>query len=89
MAPRALRTIRQSAFQDCKSLKRVQLNEGLEVLGTDDHPNGATWCGVFEGSAVESVLLPSTLKKIEYSAFEDCKKLKNISLPEGLEFIGE
>ena len=88
VAPRALRTIRQSAFQDCKSLKRVQLNEGLEVLGTDDHPDGKDWCGVFQGSAVEHVELPATLKKIEYSAFEDCRSLKNIALPEGLEFIG-
>ena len=38
---------------------------------------------------MESVLLPSTLKRIEYSAFEDCKGLKNIALPDSLEYIGK
>ena len=29
------------------------------------------------------------MKRIEYSAFEDCVNLKAILLPEGLEFIGK
>lgn len=33
--------------------------------------------------------LPRTLKRIEYSAFEDCRNLKGILLPERLEFIGK
>ena len=45
--------------------------------------------GVFEGSALENVELPKTLERIEYSAFEDCRNLEDILLPEGLEFIGE
>ena len=31
--------------------------------------------------------LPSTLKRIEYDAFRDCKGLKKVMLPEGLEVI--
>lgn len=31
--------------------------------------------------------LPSTLKRIEYDAFRDCKKLKRIRLPDSLETI--
>ena len=31
---------------------------------------------------------PSTLKKIEYRAFLDCNKLKLVSFPAGLEYIG-
>ena len=61
----------------------MRLNEGLEVLGSDEDG-----CGVFYESAFESVVLPSTLKRIEYGAFEDCKKLKIISIPKSLEFIG-
>lgn len=64
------------------------LNEGLEVLGTNDYPDDWNHCGVFRGSSVESVILPSTLKRIERYTFYDCKNLKNIRLPEGLEFIG-
>ena len=67
----------------------MRLNEGLEVLGTDEYPGGEDWCGVFHGSALESVELPSTLRRIEYSAFAYCARLKHIRLPEGLEVIGK
>lgn len=33
VAPTKLNTIGKSAFRDCKCLKRVELNDGLEVLG--------------------------------------------------------
>ena len=66
------------------------LNEGLETLGTNEYPDGdGGWCGVFEGSALERVDLPSTLRRIEYNVFYDCQCLRNIDLPEGLEFIGQ
>ena len=66
------------------------LNEGLEVLGTDEYKdNGGYYKGVFHGSAIESVTLPSTLKRIEYDAFCKCTKLKNVQLPEGLEYVGK
>lgn len=60
------------------------------MLGTDGYPrDGELWAGVFERSAVEYVELTSTLKRIEYNAFNGCKSLKNISLPDKLEYIGE
>ena len=66
------------------------INEGLEVLGTDEYPgNDGNWYGVFGDSALEYIELPSTLKKIEYSAFSGCKNLRNIHLPERLGYIGE
>ena len=88
-APSSLRTVSQAAFQNCQALKRVILNEGLEVLGTDEYPeDGKRYYGVFQESAVESISLPSTLKRIEYSAFQNCKNLRIIALPKGLEKIG-
>lgn len=33
--------------------------------------------------------LPSTLRRIEYSTFSGCAALKNILLPEGLEYLGK
>ena len=66
------------------------LNGGLEVLGTDEYtPDGRTWYGVFQESTLESVELPSTLKRIEYNAFQSCKRLKSIVLPDKLEYVGE
>lgn len=65
------------------------LNEGLEALGTDEYPDDdGCWDGVFEGSALESITLPSTLRRIEYSAFKFCERLKAVLLPDGLETIG-
>ena len=61
------------------------LNEGLEVLGTDD----SEWPdGVFERSRVETVSLPSTLKRIERGSFKECLHLNSVQLPNRLEEIG-
>lgn len=89
--PPFLRTVHQGAFANCKSLKTAVLNEGLEVLGTNEYKNnnGNWYKGVFQGSAIESVTLPSTLKRIEYSTFCECVNLKNVKLPKGLEYIGK
>ena len=68
--PASLRKISQSAFAECANLRTVKFREGLEVLGTDEYSDdGGMWCGVFEESSVEHVELPTTLKRIEYSAF--------------------
>ena len=55
------------------------LNEGLEKLGDR----------TFSGSAVESITLPSTLKRVEENTFGFCKNLKRIEIPKGVEYIGE
>ena len=44
--------------------------------------------GVFAKSTVENVSLPSTLKRIEHTAFYGCKNLRELKLPERLEYIG-
>lgn len=87
--PASLKTISQGAFCKCASLWTAELPEGLEVLGTDEHPSdGGTYCGVFEGSAIESIKLPQMLRVLEYSTFEGCRNLKSIRLPERLRFVG-
>ena len=59
------------------------LREGIEVLGTDEYNDGnGTYEGIFENSALVEVELPSTLKRIEYSAFANCENLRKINLPE-------
>ena len=84
------RVLAQAAFAMCKNLKTVVLNEGLEALGTDEYDtDGKNRHGVFGYSAVQDIHLPSTLKRIEYSAFEGCKNLSRLALPDGLEYIGK
>ena len=81
VAPAGLRTLR-GAFYECLYLRRVALNEGLEVLGAEND------VGVFQNTYVEEVLLPSTLKRIWDKAFLGCHMLRSIRLPEGLQTIG-
>lgn len=45
--------------------------------------------GVFQESALVNVRLPSTLRRIEYYAFQNCKNLKKIVLPDKLEYVGQ
>ena len=71
--PASLKVVAQGAFAKCKSLKSVTLNEGLEILGTDEYPkDGGYWYGVFDESTLESITLPTTLKRVEYCTFSNC-----------------
>lgn len=88
--PQSVKTIRQGAFCWCKRLRDATLNEGLETLGSkENRQRQEHWYGIFEESGLQSVKLPSTLKVIEHSAFRGCKCLKKITLPKGLEQIGQ
>ena len=63
----------------CRQLKSVRLNEGLEKLGRH----------AFHYSAIESIGLPSTLKRVEAETFCSCMNLKNVEISEGVEYIGK
>ena len=57
--PASLRTIKQCAFCQCKSLKYAKFADGLEVLGADTYPpkdsNARLYYGVFGESALEYI----------------------------------
>lgn len=56
--------------------------DGKTVLGINDG-----WTGIFEDKGIETLVLPSSIKKIGDNAFSD-NNLESILLPEGLESIG-
>ena len=88
--PASLRTISQGSFSQCKNLRSAKFAEGPEALGTDERQrDGTMWSGAFQESALESVRLPSTLRKIAYRTFAGCRSLKAIELPDRLECIGK
>ena len=88
--PESVREVGAGAFYRCEYLRSVQLNEGLRKLGAKEVVNGRECEGeVFLGSALESIRLPSTLKRIEYRTFNCCGNLRSIEIPSGVEFIGE
>lgn len=90
VVPASVRTIEQGAFCDCKELRCVRINEGLESIGKNQYDEyNNKYYGAFENAGVEEVELPSTLKRLEYSAFQNCQRLSTVRLPEGLESIGD
>ena len=58
---------------------KIQIPEGVEIIGAD----------AFNRSHITSVILPSSLRKIEKSAFSNCKELSEINIPDSLSAIGE
>mgnify|MGYP002680316587 CR=1 FL=1 len=40
-------------------------------------------------SAIESIRLPSTLKRIEYQTFYKCYNLRSVEIPNGVKSIGK
>ena len=68
--PSSTRRIGAEAFAECKQLCRVRLNEGLEALEKKGCYGNYEYNGrVFSGSALESVVIPSTLEVLEKRAF--------------------
>ena len=63
VAPESLRTIRDGAFADCKSLQTVTLNEGLKSI---------SGVGVFQNSGLKMIRIPSTLREIGLNTFAGC-----------------
>ncbi len=66
----------QNAFA-MSGLETVELAEGIEIIQT----------GLFRGTKISQIELPSTVQVIEGEAFADCANLKNIVLNEGVKKI--
>ena len=76
-APPGLQKISNGAFSFCKNLQRVVLNEGLEIVGTDNkksrYENGA-----FECSDIKELVIPGTLVNLSENSFRDCIFLERV-----------
>ena len=55
------------------------MNERLERLGEK----------AFSGSAIRSIRLPPTLKRIETEMFSWCENLKSVEIPSGVKYVGK
>ena len=66
------------AFHFCKQLKRIVLPEKLERI-----------CSLtFAESGIQSIKIPSSVRKIGDLAFECCDNLEALEIPEGVKNIG-
>lgn len=86
-APPSLRVIRELAFARCACLTRVELNRGLRVLGSETGKEEED-SGAFMGSAIQSVVVPSTVRRIGGYCFQNCQSLASVTLSRGTEVIG-
>lgn len=66
--PSTVESIGSNAFLEC-GLKRVNLEQGLKVIGSY----------AFEKTLIDSIYLPSSIDSIASSAFLSCESLKTIS----------
>ncbi|EJK60084.1 hypothetical protein THAOC_19626, partial [Thalassiosira oceanica] len=72
--------IPNGAFRGSDKLIKLQLNEGLQVIGDS----------AFEGcKSLRSVTLPSTVTELSWQAFCNCSSLIELQLNEGLQIIGD
>ena len=72
--------INNNAFNGCKSLKEVVLNNGLRKIGE---------YAFRDCIALQSINIPSTVTKIGYTAFHNCTSLVEVVLNEGIVSICE
>ena len=89
-APQGLREVEYGAFFDCKRLRDVVLNEGLTTLGKCEHKSAYDSRGMFKGSEVQYVTLPSTLRILGDDVFRNCESLRRVTFRDDscLELIG-
>lgn len=54
-------------------MRSLVLNEGLEVLGSFPYTQDDDYeLGIFEGTVLDEVVLPSTLREMRYRIFSNC-----------------
>lgn len=99
--PSTVKRVGEMAFKDCIKLKTVKLEEGVEEIGNSAFegcgelkvvsiPASIKDIGesVFDGSSVEELTIPASMKVIKDGAFKGCKELKKLTIEEGVEEIG-
>ena len=68
--PDTVTRIGEAAFQNCKSLREIQLSSQLTDI--DNY--------VFKGSGLISIDIPKTVSYIGYSGFRDCVSLQTVTM---------
>lgn len=66
-------------FSECNKLKNVTIGEGITAVGDS----------AFSKTAVEKIILPSTVIVVRSDAFRECRQLREVILNDGLKTIAE
>lgn len=97
--PEGITTVENGAFSDCESLKTILLPTTLRWLGNTpktkpspyswESPTELPYNGVFQGTSISAIDLPTELNFLGKKAFQNCKSLTHIDLPNGIKIIPE
>lgn len=74
--PGTFEKIEANAFDQCKNLSKIQIDEGVKEIGD----------AAFRKTAIASTKLPSSVKTLCYSCFAGCSRLRKIEMP-GVEIV--
>ena len=78
--PHTLKEIEEYAFAYCENLQKVNMAEGVEIIGES----------AFDGCvSLSEIRLPSTVTEIYGSAFLNCESLTEIEIPKKVKVIRE
>lgn len=77
--PDSVKTVGDSAFEDCKNLVSVYIPDSVTEIGNSAFKN----C-----SSLKDLVIGGGVKKLDRSMFQGCKEIENLSLSEGIEEIG-
>lgn len=77
--PKNLETIENSMFRNCELLADITLPTNVKTIGSY----------AFAGTLFDKNELPATVNSLGYNAFENCKQLKEMFIPEGVTSIPE
>ncbi len=80
VVPRSVKIIGPHAFQNCRNLKEVTLNDGLEAIEDSAFDD----C-----KALGSIILPDSLRTIGQWAFHGCDCIEHFLIPANTEQIGK
>lgn len=68
MIPGNIERIGNYAFQYCTNLEKVELQEGVKIIGSE----------AFSDSTLKSIVIPKSLMHIGYEAFNVCLYLDHV-----------
>lgn len=76
--PQGVRTVKNSAFQNCKNLQTITLPDGVKNIEDS----------AFFGCGLENMYLPCGVTNIGNYAFAECSRLTALTVPSSVERIG-
>ncbi len=87
--PKNLKVIPEACFQDC-ALSEISFPDGLEEIGESAFESEYYSIGNIKRSdqSFTEIELPNSVKRIRSGAFSGCLKLKDVTLPDELEYMG-